>query len=159
MNTNLAVRNEGQWSVAPYSPDAGKLGPGQRTYSAAAILDFPTLMRILHHWRWLVLGVIGVGLAGAILLTLLTKPIYRATVTLEANPPSVAVSEEQSRQQDLQASDTFDFVATQVGLLGSRGLPNEPRRNSIFRTTLMWFPRTRMPPNGSARQPAQSRAD
>ena len=136
MNTNLAVRNEGQWSVAPYSPDAGKLGPGQRTYSAAAILDFPTLMRILHHWRWLVLGAIGVGLAGAILLTLLTKPIYRATVTLEANPPSVAVSEEQSRQQDLQASDTFDFVATQVGLLGSRAvaertaqelnLPNNP---------------------------------
>ena len=136
MNTNIAVRNEGQWPVAPYSSEAAKLGPGQRTYSAASILDFPTLMRILHHWRWLVLGAIGVGLAGAILLTLLTKPIYRATVTLEANPPSVAVSEEQTRQQDLQASNTFDFVATQVGLLGSRAvaertaqelnLPNNP---------------------------------
>jgi uncharacterized protein involved in exopolysaccharide biosynthesis len=56
------------------------------------------------------------------LATLLTKPVYRAYVTLEANPPAVAVSDEQSRQQDMQASNTFDFVATQVGLLGSRAV-------------------------------------
>jgi capsular exopolysaccharide synthesis family protein len=120
VNTNIAVREEGQWPVTPYSE--ARLGPGQRSYSAAAILDFATLMRILHHWRWLVLGAIGVGLAGAILMTLLTKPVYRASVTLEANPPSVAISDEQSRQQDSQASNTFDFVATQVGLLQSRAV-------------------------------------
>src|SRR5262249_28290933 len=74
------------------------------------------------HWRWLVLGAVGVGLAGAILMTLLTTPVYRASVTLEANPPSVAVSDEQSRQQDIQSSNTFDFVATQVGLLQSRAV-------------------------------------
>ena len=62
---------------------------GQRTYSATNILDFPTLMRIIHHWRWLVLGAVALGLAGAILATLLTKPVYRAWVTLEANPPAV----------------------------------------------------------------------
>ena len=69
MNTNIAVRNEGQRPLAPH-PSEVTIGPGQRTYSAAAILDFPTLMRILHHWRWLILGAIGVGLAGAILITL-----------------------------------------------------------------------------------------
>lgn len=121
MNTNIAVRNEGQWPIASY-PEA-PLGPGQRTYSGtAAILDFPMLVRIIHHWRWLVLGAIGVGLAGAILATLLTTPVYRASVTLEANPPAVSVSEEQSKQQDQQATNTFDFVATQVGLLGSRAV-------------------------------------
>jgi capsular exopolysaccharide synthesis family protein len=122
VNTNIAVRNEGQWPVAPYPADRADLGPGQRTYSAAAILDFPTLLRIIHHWRWLVLGALGVGLAVAILATLLTTPVYRAWVTLEANPPSVAISDEQSRQQDMQATNTFDFVATQVGLLGSRAV-------------------------------------
>src|SRR4051794_25573863 len=85
------------------------------------MLDFPTLIRIIHHWRWLVLGAVGTGLAAAILVTLLTTPVYRASVTLEANPPSVAVSDEQSRQQDQQASN-IDFVATQVGLLGSRAV-------------------------------------
>jgi len=80
------------------------------------------LVRILLHWRWLVLGAIGVGLLGAVLASLLTSPVYRASVTLEANPPSVAISDEQSRQQDQQATDSFDFVATQVGLLGSRAV-------------------------------------
>ena len=136
MNTSLTVRQEGQWPIAPFAGDAGQLGRGQRSYSAAAILDFPTLLRILHHWRWLVLSAVGVGLAGAILFTLLTKPVYRATVSLEANPPAVAVSDEQSHQQELQQTNGYDFVATQVGLLGSRAvaertaqdlnLPNNP---------------------------------
>jgi succinoglycan biosynthesis transport protein ExoP len=122
VNTSITVRNEGQWPIAPYTVDPARAGPGHRSYSAAAVLDFATLMRILHHWRWLVLGAVAVGLAGAILLTLFTKPVYRAYVTLEANPPAVAVSDEQSRQQDMQASNTYDFVATQVGLLGSRAV-------------------------------------
>ncbi len=136
MNTNITVAGEGQWPVSPYGSANPSLGSGNRSYSAAAILDFPTLVRILHHWRWLVLGAVGIGLAGAILISMLTKPVYRAWVTLEANPPAVAVSDEQSRQQDTQASNAFDFVATQVGLLGSRAvaertaqelnLPNNP---------------------------------
>jgi uncharacterized protein involved in exopolysaccharide biosynthesis len=122
VNTNIAVRNEGQFPIAPY-PDGAGLGRGQRSYSTtAAMLDFPMLVRIIHHWRWLVLGALGVGLAGAILITLLTKPVYRASVTLEANPPTVAISDEQSRQQDMQSTNTYDFVATQVGLLGSRAV-------------------------------------
>ena len=56
MNTSITVRNEGQWPIAPYPADGVGLGPGQRTYSAASKLDFPAFVRILHHWRWLVLG-------------------------------------------------------------------------------------------------------
>jgi polysaccharide biosynthesis transport protein len=122
VNTNLPVKNEGQWPIGPYGPTDPALPGGQRSYSAAAILDFPTLVRIILHWRWLVLATLGAGLLAAILVTLLTKPVYRASVTLEANPPAVAVSDEQSRQQDIQASNTYDFVATQVGLLGSRAV-------------------------------------
>jgi len=122
VNTNLTVRSEGQWPIAPYPGSDAALGRGQRSYSAVNILDFHMLLRILHHWRWLVLGGLGVGLLGAILVSLLTSPVYRASVTLEANPPSVAISDEQSRQQDQQNTDTYDFVATQVGLLGSRAV-------------------------------------
>ena len=64
VNTNLTVRNEGQWPIAPYPAPDGALGRGQRSYSAVNILDFQMLVRILYHWRWLVLGAIGVGLAG-----------------------------------------------------------------------------------------------
>ena len=122
MNTNIAVRSEGQWPIAPYPQEGAGLGPGQRSYSAVSRLDFPAFIKILHHWRWLILGAVAVGLVGAVLVTLLTTPVYRAYGTLEANPPAVAVSDEQSRQQDLQAGNTLDFVATQVGLLSSEAV-------------------------------------
>jgi capsular exopolysaccharide synthesis family protein len=122
VNSNITVRNDGQWPIVPYPGETARGGPAHRSYSAAAILDFPTFVRILHHWRWLVLGAIGAGVAGAILVTLVTRPVYRATVTMEANPPTVAISDEQTHQQDLQSNNNFDFIATQVGLLESRAV-------------------------------------
>ena len=59
---------------------------------------------------------------GGILVALLTRPVYRGWVTLEANPPVVSVSDEQSRQQEVAGSDTYSFVATQVGLVQSRSV-------------------------------------
>jgi polysaccharide biosynthesis transport protein len=123
MNNSLAIPSEGPWPLGPLAPEAGAHAlPGQRTYSATNILDFPTLLRIVHHWRWLVLGGIGLGLVVAILLTLLTTPVYRAWVTLEANPPTVSVSDEQSRERESTSVNSYDFVATQVGLLSSRSV-------------------------------------
>ena len=56
MNTSLALPDSGAWPIGPYSPEAGQLVPGQRNYSATNILDVASIMRIIHHWRWLVLG-------------------------------------------------------------------------------------------------------
>jgi len=97
MNNSLAVPNEAVWPLTPYSAASTAEPCGQRSYSATNILDFPTLVRILHHWRWLMLGAAAAGIALSILVTLLTTPVYRAWVTLEANPPTVAISEEQTR--------------------------------------------------------------
>ena len=122
MNTSLAVPNEGAWPIGPYTAGAEQLGRGQRNYSASNILDLASLMRIVHHWRWLVLGAVALGLAGAILATLLTRPVYRASVTLQANPPTFEVTEQDKDQQVSQGGDTYNFVATQVGLLQARSV-------------------------------------
>jgi capsular exopolysaccharide synthesis family protein len=122
VNTSLPVPNEGPWPIAPYGAGAEQLGRGQRNYSASTILDFAALVRIVHHWRWLVLGAVALGLAGAILVTLLTRPVYRAWVTLEANPPSFQVTDEDKDSQLVSGGQTYDFVATQVGLLQSRSV-------------------------------------
>ena len=121
MNNSLAVPNAGSWPITPYAPGRGVPG-GHRTYSASSILDFATLVRILEHWRWLVLGAVATGFVGAILVTLLTTPVYRAWVTLEANPPTFSVSEDQSKEREASNSDSYDFVATQVGLVSSKSV-------------------------------------
>ncbi len=119
MINNLTIPEGGPWPVGQYPQlPAVQLSPGQRNYTSSQVLDFPTLIRILQQWRWLVLGAIAAGLALAVLKTLLTTPVYRSWVTLEANPPTVAISDEQSLEQQA-AVNSYEFVATQVGLLQS----------------------------------------
>jgi capsular exopolysaccharide synthesis family protein len=123
VNNSIAVPNQGPWPVNPFVPqEAIPPQPGQRVYSAGHILDLPTLMRILLHWRWLILGGIVLGLAAAVVLTLLTTPVYRAWVTIEANPPTVEVSDEQSKERQATVQNPYDFVITQVGLLSSKSV-------------------------------------
>jgi polysaccharide biosynthesis transport protein len=121
MNNGIAVPDK--WPLQPYSAASEVAArPGQRVYSAANILDLQSLLRIVQHWRWLILGAVALGIAGAIIMTLLTTPVYRAWVTMEANPPTVSVSTEQSREREASAVNSYDFVATQAGLLSSRSV-------------------------------------
>jgi capsular exopolysaccharide synthesis family protein len=123
VNSRLPVPNDGFWPIGPYPGGTDQLGPGQRNYSATNILDLATIMRIVHHWRLLIIAAVALGVAGAIVMTLLTRPMYRAWVTLEANPPSFQVTDEKDgNQQEASGASTFDFVATQVGLLKSQSI-------------------------------------
>jgi len=122
MNNSIAVPNQGPWPLSPYAPGQPQpLVPGRRIYSAASILDLPTFLRIVHHWRWLILGLVAIGLAAGTIMTLLTTPVYRASVTLEVNPPTVEVTSNQSKEQDAY-QNPYDIVATQVGLLTSKAV-------------------------------------
>ena len=102
MNRDLIVSRDESWDVLPHL-DA--IGPrtGQDFQSG---MDLSRLIRILREWRSVIL----------------TTPMYRARVVLEANPPSVQVIDDQSESSNGPSMDTWQFVATQLGLLQSRGL-------------------------------------
>lgn len=113
---DIVERND-PWSIDHYHLPAAAAGePGANT----PVLDFPTLIQILRDWKWLILGLGAAGIALAITYTLLTTPLYRSWVTLEVSPPTVEVMDEKS--QDTAAPATWELVATQVGLLGSRSV-------------------------------------
>ncbi len=97
-----------QWA----QPAGGSLLPGD--------LNLATIWRIVSEWRWLILGAVAVGLAGAVVATFLTTPMYRAMVTLEVNPPQIEAVD-QSKVSNM-ASNYFDqraYIDTQIGLLKS----------------------------------------
>ncbi len=121
MNNNLAVPDGGPWQLDHYDPSRG-VRPAGGGAAEGSGLDLATLLRIVSHWRWLILGAIGVGLVGAIIITLLTAPTYRSWVTLEVNPPTVEIMDEQSRDRSSTGVNSWDYVATQVGLLSSRSI-------------------------------------
>ena len=122
MNRDIAIPDEERWVVDRYVPGARPAGAqDQRSYSPSNFLDFATLMKIVSQWRWLIIGAVGLGLAAAIIITLLTTPLYRSFVTLEVNPPSVEIMDEK-KVSDMSATTPWDFVATQAGLLESKNL-------------------------------------
>ncbi|MBV8687587.1 MAG: polysaccharide biosynthesis tyrosine autokinase [Alphaproteobacteria bacterium] len=113
------------WPLAPQHGGALALpqewGP-RPTGSAMPDLNLATLWRIVSEWRWLILGAVAVGVAGAIVITFLTPPLYRASATLEMNPPTVEVMDPTKGTRAMVGSNDRDFLATQYGLLASRSL-------------------------------------
>ncbi|MDQ0250195.1 capsular exopolysaccharide synthesis family protein [Sphingomonas kyeonggiensis] len=82
-------------------------------------LNLAALWRIVWLWRWVLLASITAGIAAAIVVTLLTTPLYRAKAVIELNPPAVEVMEGKGPQF---AQNDQSFVETQGGLLRSRAL-------------------------------------
>jgi succinoglycan biosynthesis transport protein ExoP len=82
---------------------------------------------VLHYWnlvvkyRWLLVASLVVGLAAGVVVTLLTKPIYRATATVQIDeePPKVATMES---DRPSQAPNAEKFYQTQYELLKSASL-------------------------------------
>src|SRR5688572_18465192 len=100
MNNDVTrTGNEPAWALAPYAPGAAAPHGDERAYAPGADLNLAALIRIISEWRWLILSAIALGFAGAVILTLLTTPLYRASATLEANPPSVEILDEQTKAQ------------------------------------------------------------
>lgn len=116
MNRDITLRDSDRgWPVGPH------LGsPALAATSPQPAIDMARILRILHEWRWLILTAAAIGLILAVLTTLFTDPLYRARVTLEVNPPRVEIMAEQS--QEVADGSSWDFIATQVGLLKSTSL-------------------------------------
>ncbi|AQR75549.1 polysaccharide biosynthesis tyrosine autokinase [Sphingomonas sp. LM7] len=83
-------------------------------------LNLAALWRIAWTWRWLLLGAVAAGIAGGVIFTLLTTPLYRSEAVIEINPPSVEVMD--GGKAGPVAQNDQAFVQTQSGLLRSRSL-------------------------------------
>lgn len=84
-------------------------------------LNLANLLRIVSEWRWVILGSVAIGIAIALILTLLETPMYRSKAVLEMNPPTVQVLGQGKNDLQMVGNDR-DFLPTQYGLLRSRSL-------------------------------------
>ena len=121
MNNNLAVPDGGAWQLDRYDPSRG-IRPAGGDSTEGSGLDLAAFLRIVSNWRWLILGAVALGIVAAVIVTLLTTPTYRSWVTLEVNPPAVEIMDEQQRDRSSTGVNSWDYVATQVGLLSSRSI-------------------------------------
>ena len=122
MGTDVALTpSDRQQLVDPFAPTRGHGLHWQDRDQFDRNLDFAMLVRVLRENRWLIAGAAVIGIVLAILATLMTTPMYRADVTLEVNAPTVEILDEK-RRESAAGQNSWDIIATQVGLLKSRSL-------------------------------------
>lgn len=120
-SSSLALSGGQRTAIAPLP--AGNYGYGSDVRTQD--LSLGLLWRVASEWRWLILAALGVGIAAAVLVTLLTPLKYRSTAVLELNPPQMAVLDEAGGDGASGArasSSDLSFVGTQIGLLASQAL-------------------------------------
>ena len=121
MGNDVVLPGERQSLAEPFGPLRGHgLHLEDRT-PAGDGLDLQSLLRILNEHRKMLLAAMVVGLIGGLIMTLITPKMYRANVTLEVNAPKVEILNEENGGE-APTSNSWDFIATQVGLLRSRTL-------------------------------------
>lgn len=110
------------WQVRERTALAG-LAPHPETAHAPSSTDLnlANLLRIASEWRWVILGSVALGIAIALVMTLLETPLYRSQAVLEMNPPTVQVLGQGKSDMQMVSTDR-DFLPTQYGLLRSRSL-------------------------------------
>lgn len=122
MGNEIVHPGDRQSLPEPFGPVRGHgLHLEDRAPGGGGGLDMQSLLRIVNEHRKLILAAIVVGAIGGLIATLMTPKMYRAFVTLEVNAPKVEILN-QENGGDEPTTNSWDFIATQVGLLKSRTL-------------------------------------
>ena len=121
MGNDVVLPGDRQSLPEPFGPVRGHGLHLEDRDAAGGGLDLQSLLRILNEHRKLILAAMVVGLIGGLIMTLMTPKMYRADVTLEVNAPKVEILNEEDGGE-APTSNSWDFIATQVGLLKSRTL-------------------------------------
>ena len=110
---NVAVHSHGQ----SISPQISESLPAAEQNE----IDLLAYWHLLVKRRWLILGIISAAVAIALIQTLLTVPIYRATSVIQIEKESVQVVDVHGvSQTDVDYDPSYN--QTQFGLLNSRSL-------------------------------------
>ncbi len=119
MFRNLILAADGKASVATAAPTAAAEPRG----SARRDIDVEHVKQVLRRNRWLILGCLFVFLLGAILITKIVTPIFRATASLQLEQQSTHVLKSDELQPgEASITDAERFLQTQLDVLNSRSL-------------------------------------
>lgn len=97
--------------------------------------DQPAESILRHYWRifykrrWMVLAAVGLCLAIALILTLVTQPKYTSPVTLQVSREAPKIVDMQQVDQSDSGGPDLEFYQTQYALLKSRSLSQAVARD------------------------------
>jgi succinoglycan biosynthesis transport protein ExoP len=85
--------------------------------------DFERARLILRRNQWLIVACLGISVLGAIILTSIATPVYRASASVQLEQQSTRVMKGDDLQPgEANFADAERFLQTQVDVMGSRSL-------------------------------------
>lgn len=110
--------NNATYSRSP--AEQALLDDGETGGSLSSLLNMTMIRGILYRQRYMLLGIVGLALVSALVVTLLTRPIYSASATVQIEPFAAYIFEGQSISPDVPVNEVDRFMKTQATVITSR---------------------------------------
>lgn len=95
---------------------------GQTDEGSESFLSLAVLRGILYRQRHILIGIVALALVAGVVITLLTKPTYSASATVQIVPGGSQILEGQEIDRDIGASEVVRYMQTQSSIITSRRL-------------------------------------
>ncbi len=92
------------------------------TYGSNSLFDFSFILAVIRRNRWLILGIIALGIAAALIATLLATPQYTAQVSIQVNESSQRVLGNEDAPAKDNSWNYERFLNTEIDVLTSYAL-------------------------------------
>ncbi|MDF1835963.1 MAG: polysaccharide biosynthesis tyrosine autokinase [Alteraurantiacibacter sp. bin_em_oilr2.035] len=102
--------------TAVESPN-GAYGTASRSF-----FTFATIRGILWRQRFIIIGAVALALLAALIITLLTRPIYQASSTVVYQPPGTSIIEGQDLEPYISTNEVARHMETLAGVVVSRSM-------------------------------------
>lgn len=84
------------------------------------VLNLSMIRGVVYRQRYMLLGIIGLALVAALVVTLLTRPLYTASATVRVEPFAAYIVEGQNLSPEIPVNEINRFMQTQSAVITSR---------------------------------------
>lgn len=103
----------------PY-PEQDLLDDGDMGGGLSSMLSLATIRGVVYRQRFTLVGIVSLALVAALVVTLLTRPMYSASATVRIDPFTTNIVDGQNLEPDVPVNEVDRYMQTQATVITSR---------------------------------------
>lgn len=121
------------------SPREPAYGAEQEAYDSGSLIDFNYIVAVIRRNRWLIFGIVMLGVATALIATLLATPQYTAHVSIQVNESSQRILGSEDAPTEDNSWNYERFLNTEIDVLTSYALAERVENALDFSESTRFF--------------------